>query len=240
MKTLLLLLALSSSAFGQILAPIIAGAAPTGGGTPITTVRTSSGWCSGVAQATCTITQLGAAHLLLVPIGHNVSGANVTGVTDTAGNTFMLAGVASNATNPTTVELWYAWNTAAIGSTDTITVSYTTPPSFAFIGVVEKAGIKISGDPADGTCGVASGTSTAPATGAFTVTSGSLVSGVSWMTGGNIAADAGPPAFTEVLVDATFDQILYEELIASGTSANVKFTGNNSNWPDLGCAFLSQ
>jgi len=152
-----------------------------------------------------------AGNLNVVVVGWNDATSNVTGVTDSQGNTYSLAIGPTRGTN-LSQSIYYAKNIKS--GANTVTVTFNQAAAFVDMRILEYAGLSTTA-PLDVTAG-AIGNSTAPSSGAATTTSPSeLIFGANTVWTGNTVAG---PSFT-IRIITTPDGDLAEDRVVTTTGS---------------------
>ncbi|MGA9800313.1 MAG: IPT/TIG domain-containing protein, partial [Terriglobales bacterium] len=128
-----------------------------------------------------------AGNLNVVAVGWNDTTSTVTGVTDTRGNTYVLAAGPTAGTG-LTQSIYYAKNIAA--GTNTVTVTFNKAAAFADIRVLEYSGLDTS-NPLDQTAAAAGSGTTASSGAATTTLPNELIFGAGMTSGGFTGAGTG-------------------------------------------------
>ena len=153
-----------------------------------------------------------AGNLNVVAVGWNDLVANVSTVTDSAGNTYQLA--APTLRGPGTSQaVYYAKNIKAAGS-NTVTVSFDRPANYVDVRVAEYSGIDTA-SPLLGSVGASGSAATASSGTLATTTTNVLLVGAGTTTGGFTGAAAG---YTSRLITSPDLDIVEDRVVATAGS----------------------
>jgi chitodextrinase len=168
-----------------------------------------------------------AGDLNVVVVGWNNSTSSVTSVTDSRGNTYLVAvGPTTSAGNATQV-IYYAQNiAAAAASANTVTVSFNTTVNYPDVRVLEYSGISAS-SALDVGVG-ASGNGTSLSSGSATTSNATdVLVGASYIGAGFVAAGAG---YTARLVTNPDDDLVEDRVVSVTGSYSAGSTQSSSSW----------
>ena len=188
---------------------------------------------TGTTSTTVALTNHAAGNLLAVFYTVADSNASVTlTITNTQGYTWSNAiGPVRRTGNTVWSEIFYTVIPSGFTGTDTITCADATATGSLCL-AAELNGTRTT-TPLDGTGGSATGTSTTPATGNYTVTTGSLAFGGTNGSGGISAGSGWSAIFTTA-------GMLIQAQVAASTTVNSTASQPASNpWVALGTGFLS-
>lgn len=195
---------------------LVQGKAAAGGGT--TTLTFNSATTAGNLNVVCTQS-------------NNGNSNAISGITDTATNTYAKAVSVRNVPNDQSVEIWYAKNTTG-NAANQVSVTFGTPGDYHALHIGEFSGCDTTA-PLDTNQGSATGNSTTAATGSFNITSGDLVVAIACMAGFNPVHGTG---FTDMV--ASPDAVsLAEYQVVAATSIDAQETGSSGQWGIAGAAF---
>ncbi len=158
--------------------------------------------------------------LNVVVVGWNDTTSTITGVTDSAGNTYALAVPVARGSGISQA-MYYAKNIA--GGANTVTVTFNQPAAYVDLRVAEYSGVdRVS--PLDGSASMAGNTATA-SSGNLATTARGLVIGAGTTTGGFSSAGAG---FTSRIITNPDLDILEDQVttVAGTYSATAPQGGN--------------
>jgi len=169
-----------------------------------------------------------AGNFLVVGVEMNVvSGTPVIVVNDSLNPTYTAACSLVMANN-VAIQIFFLPNCAGGANTVTVSVTGLAVTTYKNLVIAEFIGVQHT-SPEDGAGASASGSSTAPASGNFTVTVGDLVIGFA-SSQGSIAANSGTSLGTD-----TYSMLEYQT--AASTTANTTFTASSGAWNAAGVAF---
>jgi hypothetical protein len=164
----------------------------------------------------------------LIVLGFDAnSGAVVSSVVDTQGNTYVEAGTPQTTPGGFTIQVWYAQN--IVGGADSVTVTYTTAPAELELYPTEYSGLSTT-SPLDAQAG-AIGTAGAASSGNMTTTvANDLIYGYC-VGDGNCTVGSG---FT---ARSVFNNNVAEDKIGATTGAYAATATGTSGWAIQGAAF---